>query len=91
MRPLVCAIVLFLVRPYGPGRTTLVDWQDVTPLLRAARAMAGEGQGSMAVVARVRFEFVRAAQWVKPGTPVLVHDRNAGVLAAVGVVLGEEQ
>lgn len=70
-----------------------MDWQDLTPLLRAARAMAaaaatadGNASTPLAVVARVVFEFVKAPQWVAPGTPVLVHDRSAGVLAAVGVV-----
>lgn len=72
----------------------MVDWQDVTPLLRAARTMAATTapleDSPVAVVARVSFEFVKGPQWVAAGTPVLVHDRNAGVLAAVGVVLDQQ-
>ena len=69
----------------------------MTPLLRAARAVAAAavhadpGARPMAVMARVGFEFVRAAQWVAPGTRVLVHDRSAGVLAAAGVVLPDAE
>lgn len=61
----------------------------MTPLLRAARALAASAPDgdALAVVAQVSFEFVNAPQWVAPSTRVLVHDRNAGVLAAVGVVL----